>query len=72
MPYKCTNKKCKNLNKVVNPGGRVIIIEGVTHDSGSMCTICNKTMEKVPSKMPTIHNIKNPSDGRNLQDYSDR
>lgn len=68
MPYKCINKNCNSFGAVVNPGGRVIVIDGVTHDSGSMCTKCDKIMEKVSGKMPTIHNIKNTTDGRN-KDY---
>ena len=66
MSYKCINKECSKYNIEVNPGGRLTFKEGKLVFTGSKCNNCGNEMEKLPNKMPTILNIKNDSDGRNL------
>lgn len=64
--YKCNNNKCIKCGEVTNPGGRIVIRDGKSHFTGSKCKECGEEMEHITNQMPTIHNIKNDSDGRNL------
>lgn len=66
MSYKCVNKECKNLNKIINPGGKIIIIDGNSFFTGSICVECSREMQHISNKMGNFKTINNPGDGRNL------
>lgn len=66
MSYKCTNPACKRFNQLLNPGGRIVVKEGKSFYTGSICTSCGKEMKHQSNKMGDFKNIKNKYDGRNL------
>lgn len=66
MAYKCVNKECKNFDKVVTPGGKLIFKNDKLVFTGSKCRQCNKEMKEELAPMGNFKTIVNTGDGRNL------